>query len=89
MLLLAALALLAAPRGVEAATVTPGASCVTGSVWCSVAFTSSRNNPTTSPAFMGVNLGHHHPADSTWLAFIEHLGVNSASPALRRAFPPH
>jgi hypothetical protein len=44
--------------------------------------------PTRSPSYIGVNLGHHHPADSSWLAFMEHLGVNSAS-LRRRALPPH
>ena len=76
-LLLAALALLAAPR-VSDAAATPGAQCVTGSPWCSITFQTGLSGGATTPQYMGVNLGHHHPSDSSWLAFIEHMGVNSA-----------
>lgn len=76
-LLLAALALLAAPR-VSDAAATPGNLCVSGMPWCSITFTTTASGGATTPKYMGVNLGHHHPSDSSWLAFIEHLGVNSA-----------
>ncbi len=62
----------------QAAAQTPGASCVTGSYWCSITYTLSTTPSGTSPQFIGVNLGHKHPADSSWLAFMEHLGVNGA-----------
>ena len=71
------MALLAAPRAAHAAA-TPGSACITGDTWCSISYTTSRNNPTYSPQYIGVNLGHHHQSDSSWLAFIEHLGVNGA-----------
>jgi hypothetical protein len=39
-----------------------------------------------TPLTIGVNLGHHYPTDGTWVAFLEHLGVNGAlSAAQRRA----
>lgn len=31
----------------------------------------------TSPSVQGVNVGHHHPADGTWLALLQYLGANS------------
>jgi hypothetical protein len=31
----------------------------------------------TSPAVQGVNIGHHHPSDSSWLAMLQFLGANS------------
>ena len=31
----------------------------------------------TSPAVQGVNVGHHHPSDSSWLAMLQFLGANS------------
>ena len=32
-----------------------------------------------SPLVIGVNLGHHYPGEGSWLAYLEHLGVNGAS----------
>ncbi len=31
-----------------------------------------------TPLTIGVNLGHHYPTDGTWVAYLEHLGVNGA-----------
>jgi len=70
------LALLALAPVAQAQTA--GSACTTGATWCSITYTLSTTQTGTSPAYMGVNLGHHHPSDSSWLAFIEHLGVNGA-----------
>jgi|APGre2960657444_1045066.scaffolds.fasta_scaffold00840_2 hypothetical protein len=32
----------------------------------------------TTPLVIGVNLGHHYPTDGSWVAYMEHLGVNGA-----------
>ena len=31
----------------------------------------------TTPAVQGVNIGHHHPGDASWLALLQFLGANS------------
>jgi hypothetical protein len=41
-------------------------------------FTLSDTVTGATPLSIGVNLGHHHPSDGTWVAFLEHLGVNGA-----------
>jgi len=35
----------------------------------------------TTPLVIGVNLGHHYPTDGSWVAYMEHLGVNGAQKA--------
>jgi hypothetical protein len=44
-------------------------------------------NTGTTPMVIGVNLGHHHPSDGSWVAFLEHLGVNGAFVCSARAPP--
>ena len=38
-----------------------------------------------SPLVIGVNLGHHYPQEGSWLAYLEHLGVNGARPVAQLA----
>ena len=74
--LLALLLLLAAPALVGGQTA--GSACVTGSTWCSIAYTTGTTVTGTTPKMLGVNLGHKHPTDSTWLAYMRYLGANGA-----------
>ncbi len=62
--------------GCLAATGTVGAVAAMGG--CSVTMTMFDTYTATTPLTIGVNLGHHHPNDGTWVAFLEHLGVNGA-----------
>jgi hypothetical protein len=59
------LALLACASVVAAQTPTPFVLTVSGT------------STGTSPAVQGVNVGHHHPSDATWLAMLQYLGANS------------
>ena len=74
--LLALLLLLSAPSLVVCQTA--GSSCATGSTWCSIAYTTGTTVTGTTPKLLGVNLGHKHPTDSTWLAFMRYSGANGA-----------
>jgi hypothetical protein len=62
--------------GCLAATGTIGAVAAMGG--CSVTMTMYDTWTGNTPLTIGVNLGHHHPDDGTWVAFLEHLGVNGA-----------
>lgn len=73
---------------------TPATSCLpaTGTLsdlaatgGCAVEFTVNDTYTGNSPLVIGVNLGHHYPGEGSWLAFLEHLGVNGAARALRTA----
>ena len=51
---------------------------------CAVTMTVNDTFTGFSPLVVGVNLGHHYPQEGSWLAYLEHLGVNGA---WRRARP--
>ena len=83
--LLAALLLAAHAPGARAQTA--ATSCVpsSGSLTslaasggCAVTLTVNDTFTGFSPLVIGVNLGHHYPGEGSWLAYLEHLGVNGA-----------
>jgi hypothetical protein len=47
---------------------------------CAVTLTVNDTFSGFSPLVIGVNLGHHYPQEGSWLAYLEHLGVNGARP---------
>ena len=59
---------------------------------CAVTMTVNDVVTGNTPPVIGVNMGHHHPDDASWVTFMKRLGVNGAPPRMRacaRRFVQH